>query len=143
MPSSTDDRRPFQFSLRVLMWFTTVVAVTCASYACSTRLWGDSGGLAWLLLVFLLWPSLAGLVVWSCPEISFTARVRMYAAIGVVVVLAAWSRAWPPYPALLGAFVGTILAGLIVWTPQGLAVFAAMTYARERGRSRKADGENP
>jgi hypothetical protein len=124
------------------MWFTTVVAVACASFACARRLWGESGVLAWLGLVFLFWPSIAGLVAWSCPEILFKTRVRTYALIGTGVVLAAWSRAWPPYPALLGAFVATLLTALIVWAPQGLAVFSVMTYARERGRTSKSnDGD--
>jgi hypothetical protein len=132
--ASLDDRRPFQFSLRTLLWFTTAVAVVCASFACAKRAWGDPGGLAWLAFVFLLWPTLAAIAVWSFPEVSFKVRTRMYWAIGAVVVLTVWSRAWPPYPALLGAFVATILAALIVWAPQGLMVFAAMTFARERSR---------
>jgi len=62
MADSEVDNRCFQFSLRGLLWFVTVVAVVCASFACATRLWGDSGGMTWLVLLFLFWPSLAAVI---------------------------------------------------------------------------------
>src|SRR5579871_6285224 len=125
MDTSDENRRPFQFSLRTLIWLTTAVAIVCATFASAKRFWGDSGVPTWMGFVFLFWPSLAGLIAWSCPAVSYKVRVRMYWIIGVCVVLMVWSRAWPPYPALLAAFVITLLTALIIWVPQGLAVFAA------------------
>ena len=143
--ATPDDNRHLQFSLRGLFWFTTVVAVLCASVACATRLWGDSGNMAWLVIVFLFWPSLAVPIVWTCPDISFPGRMRMYAVIGIGVVLLTWYRTWPPNAALFDMFTATFVAAFLLWVPQGLVVFAAMTYARERGRSRRSlgQGETP
>jgi hypothetical protein len=62
MPETQPDTptpRRFQYRLRSLFWFTTVVAVVCASFACSRQLWDGSGIKGWLLIVFLCWPSFA------------------------------------------------------------------------------------
>ena len=135
------ERHPFQFSLRGLLWFTTVVAGLCASVACSRRLVGDSGFPTWLIIAFLFWPSLAALIVWICPVISFTGRLRIYAVMGVDVVLVFWGTNWQPASPgrdFFIAFMVTFVAAFLLWVPQGLVVFATMTCVRERCRSRQS-----
>lgn len=124
-PPDVPRPRRFQFSLRSIFWFTTVVAVACASFACSRQLWGDSGVAIWWIVVFLFWPSLVA-IVWTRPDVSFPGRVRLYVGIGGGLALLASCLLWP------FALAVALITAFVLWAPQGLMVFAAVTDARER-----------
>ena len=146
MTDPDPDNRPLQYSLRSLLWFTTVVAVVCASYACATRLWGDSGGMTWLAIMFIFWPSFAAFAVWTFPGIPFDGRLRTFVVIGVGVTLLFWCRmllTGDIAAAVFFASVSTFVTAFLLWAPQILVVFAATTYARERNRIRQSQGLLP
>ena len=146
MTEPDPDNRPLQFSLRSLLWFTTVVAVVCASFACATRLWGDSGGMTWLAIIFLFWPSFAAFAVWTLPGIPLDSRLRTFVVIGIGVTLLFWCRmllTGDLATAVFFAFVGTFVTAFVLWAPQILVVFAATTYARERRRIRQSQEPIP
>lgn len=124
-----------QFTLRDLFRFTTVAAVLSALFACTARLFEDSRADACITVAFLLWPSIAALLAWSCPGISFTVRVYVFAIIGAGIVALFWYRLWPSGglgEALLQVFVGSYVTLAFLWIPQALAVDAVTTYVRER-----------
>jgi hypothetical protein len=126
-------RKP-QFTLRDLFRFTTVAAVLLALFACTAHLFKDSKADACITVAFLLWPSIAGLVAWSCPGISYTVRVWVFVIVGAGVVALFWYRLWPSGglgEGLLQVFVGTYVTLAFLWIPQALAVDAVTTYVRQ------------
>jgi hypothetical protein len=137
------DNRRFQFGLRSLFWFTTVVAVFCSLYAWASRVWPDSGGDAWLIIVILLWPSFAALIVSTCPDLSFVNRVRAYTAIAASVVFVTISSGlWTvglSVDSVKTLLVFTFVTACLVWVPQGIVVFGVTTYVLERRRRKQAD----
>jgi len=147
-PQPTDaksERRPFQFSLRGLFWFVTLVGTICASVACATRLWGESGVMSWFTIVFLFWPSFAAVVTWSCPDIPFTVRPVMFSVVSLgAVVFSGGGILWQTGD-LGTTLLFAILSACFFWIPQGVVVFEAITYGRERSRIRQSDqrGGNP
>ena len=139
------DQQHLQFSLGQLLWFTTAVAVLCASLACATQGWGNDGDMWLSVLTFLFWPSFAAVIAWTCPEISNAGRNRIFAVIGIGVVLLCWGYAFwlCGFPiANLGefvfsVFVGTFMTMLVVWLPQMPVAFAVAAIACEWRRKRE------
>jgi len=136
--------RRFQFTLRGLLWFTTVVAVLCASVASARRLWGDLGSTILLTIAIVFWPTIAALVLRTCPDNYFPGRLRVYVTIGVAVVVMFWvgMLSSDGYNLVnLFALACASIASLIFWAPQSLAIRAVMTDARERSRRMQSQGD--
>jgi hypothetical protein len=138
-PFPQPQRQPFQYGLRGLFWLTTVVAILSALVAQAMHVWEAWGWRRVLTITVAFWPSLAVLIAWSCPGLTLAGRLRLFAAVGLGVVVIFWGWACVnegPAAASADTIMVFVVTMLVVGVPQFLIVFGAVAYSRARSRKK-------